>query len=619
MALSTALLMLLSSFILVSLPSTLCFDNQSFSKVKSSDTSVSYHDEVSNTNGELRHNPCKNRTWLVESQTGECECANSLDGIIYCDRNTKEVFISYQFCMSYDASRGEEVVGRCPYIYTSFYELNVSNVGLYIKLPSNVSELEHLFCDPLNRQGYFCSRCKKNHRHPMYPDFLKCVECDPKHNARNWLLYIIISFVPLTVFLILVLCLRISATSAPMNSFIFVSQVIALPPFERQFYRTVNSTVLPHWAKVFLHFLHSLYGIWNLNFFTTLIPPFCVPHQTAIDVIFLAYIAALYPLLLLIFLYILIELHSKNVRILVWLWKPFQLGYKRFQRQWDIRSSIIDAFATFFLLSYVKLLFITYDLLASSEIWNKNGSIFEITTYFDANLKLHRNHKAVLILAIGISISLIFVYLPTLLLLLYPCRCCQKFLTRCSCLHFQFLRFLMDSFLGSFKDGTDGTRDYRYFASIFLLFRIAISIEYGLLYFSFHTGVLLTCALLGTLIAITQPYVKKYAYFNRLDPLMILFLVFWLTFFMTIHLTAAKHTVVQYTALPVGFLSLILPMVLVLSNRLLKVGRKWYRHWIYERQCHTDDESWYERPSNPYTPQHQSSYGAVEKLLSDNA
>ncbi len=214
---------------------------------------------------------------------------------------------------------------------------------------------------------------------------------------------------------------------------------------------------------------------------------------------------------------------------------------------------------------------------------------------------------------------MIFVYLPTLLLLLYPCRCCQKFLTRCSCLHFQFLRFLMDSFLGSFKDGTSGTRDYRYFASIFLLFRIAISIEYALLYYSFLLAVLLTCSLLATLIAIAQPYVKKYDSFNRLEPLMILFLIMWLIFFISIHLTAGKHAVVQYTVLPVGLLSLIFPMILVISSQLLKIGKKLYRRWVCRTQCHTDDESWYERPSQPYTPQHRPSYGAIEKPLNDSA
>ena len=33
---------------------------------------------------------------------------------------------------------------------------------------------------------------------------------------------------------------------------------------------------------------------------------------------------------------------------------------------------------------------------------------------------------------------------------------------------------LMDIFQGSFKDGTEGTKDYRYFASLYLMIRVAV-------------------------------------------------------------------------------------------------------------------------------------------------
>ena len=605
MAILTALLMLVSF-------NCACSNNHSYSEMELRVPLADCTNSTFNIEKQIRVNhDCQNRTWLVASKTGECECADSLGGLIYSDRNTKEVFISSQYCMSYNRHLGEEVVGRCPYIYTSFHEINFTRVGQYIKLPGDVSELEHLFCDHLNREGYFCSVCKRNHRFPMYPDFLKCVKCDPKHYAKNWVLYIIVSFIPLTIFLILVVCLRISATRAPMNAFVFVSQIISLPPFERQFYRVIDSTILPHGAKVFMHILHSLYGLWNLNFFTTLITPICLPHQNVIDVISIAYITAMYPLLVLTVLYILIELHSRNFRILVWLWKPFQLSYRRFQRQWNIRYSVVDAFATFFLLSYVKLLFISLDLIAPSRIWDKNGTVVEITTYFDANTKVYPGSPISLALMISI---LIIVCIPTFLLLLYPCRFCQKFLTRCSCLHFRFLQFLMDSFLGSYKDGTNGTRDYRYFGFLFLITRVVISVEYAFTYFNFHIAVLLTCSLLATSVAVVQPYNKKYTSFNRLDPLMILFLVFWLAFFTCIHLAAGKHRVFQYRALPICFLSLSLPIVFIITYWLIKITKKWYPSW--KCSTHNDDDCWYQRPGFPYTPQ-QRSYGATDKLLCD--
>ena len=145
-------LLALVSFTLVCPVNTLHFQDHSYNKTKSIVSLATYNGRL-NISEQEKVSHCQNRTWLVESKTGQCECADSLDGIIYCDANSKEVFISSQFCMSYDKSRGEVVVGRCPYIYASFNDLNTTNVGLFVKLPSTVDKLEHIFCDHLNREG----------------------------------------------------------------------------------------------------------------------------------------------------------------------------------------------------------------------------------------------------------------------------------------------------------------------------------------------------------------------------------------------------------------------------------------------------------------------------------
>ena len=461
---------------------------------------------------------CDNRTWLYSE---DCECGKSLDGTVYCD-STKAVFLFSRFCMAYNERVGEEVVGRCPYTYTLFNDPNVSNVGLYIKLAPTVDQLETFMCDRLNRKGFFCGKCKKNYGYAMYPDFMKCVECDPKDHVRNWLLYVVISYVPLTVFLMLVVCLRISATSAPMNAFIFISQIITNPPFERGFSETIDATFLSHGASEFLKFLHCLYGIWNLNFFIALIPLFCIPHQRVYGVIMLTFLVALYPLLLLFLIYVLVELHSRNFKVIVWLWKPFHVCCVRFRRKWDIRASIIDAFATFLLLSYVKFLFVSVDCLNQTKLIAQNGSVVGYALYSDASIMLTRDTKMILSLIGVIGILVLFVATPAILLLLYPCRFCQKCLTFTR-LNFQVLRILMDSFHGCYKNGTEGTRDCRYFASVFLIFRIAISVVYASSTMSYHATVLGICILLVIAIAVVHPYNKQNDIFNRLDPLMIFF------------------------------------------------------------------------------------------------
>ena len=115
MAILTALLMLVSF-------NCACSNNHSYSETKLRMPLVDRTNSMLNIKKQMRVDHCQNRTWLVVSKAGECECADSLDGLIYCDTNTKEVFISSQYCMSYNTHQGEEVVGRCPYVYTSFYE-----------------------------------------------------------------------------------------------------------------------------------------------------------------------------------------------------------------------------------------------------------------------------------------------------------------------------------------------------------------------------------------------------------------------------------------------------------------------------------------------------------------
>lgn len=544
-------------------------------------------------------NDCRGRPWLVGDN---CECGDSVDGNIYCD-STKEVFLMSEFCMAYDKHIGEEVVGRCPYTYSLFNDPNISNVGLYLKMPSTVDQLEHMLCDHLNRRGFFCGKCKANYSSPMYPDFMKCVECDPSHHVRNWILYFVISFGPLTVFLILVVCLRISATSASMNAFIFVSQIISHPPFQRGFNHTIDVSFLPSHAKTLLRFLHSLYGLWNLDFFTALIPPFCLPHQNSYDVISLTYTIALYPLLLLILVYLFIELHSRNFRIFVRLWKPFHLCYARFRRQWDIRASVIDAFATFLLLSCVKLLFLSSDFFAPSQISTKNGTTVSIASYFDASLMLSPASKPKLILSIiGIAfLLLVFVYLPAFLLLLYPCGFCQKCLSRTR-LNSQALRILMDSFHGCYKNGTDGVRDCRSFAALFLFTRIVISLEYTLTNFEYHNAVLITCTVLAVLIAVVHPYNKQNAIFNHLDPLMILFLIMWLAIFHSAHQAAGKHVEFQHVNLSMCYFVLVLPILFIIAYRLRHIfKKKHFQCWLHK--SHSDEDLLEQRSHSPYVSQ----------------
>lgn len=130
----------------------------------------------------------------------------------------------------------------------------------------------------------------------MYANLIQCVKYMPNLHAQNWILYVLISFGPLTIFLLLVVCLRINAASVPLNAFVFISRVITQPPFASGFINTINDSFLPNSAKTFMRFLCSLYGIWNLDFFVATIPSLCLPHQNVFSVITLIHIQLLFTL-----------------------------------------------------------------------------------------------------------------------------------------------------------------------------------------------------------------------------------------------------------------------------------------------------------------------------------
>ena len=75
----------------------------------------------------------------------------------------------------------------------------------------------------------------------------------------------------------------------------------------------------------------------------------------------LDYAIACYPLLLIVASYVLIELHAHNFRLLVYLWKPFRRLFIYFRKQWNIKTSVIEVFATFLLLANLKFLNVSFD------------------------------------------------------------------------------------------------------------------------------------------------------------------------------------------------------------------------------------------------------------------
>ena len=423
-----------------------------------------------------RDNTADNSThcppWYRHNGTA-CECGSDLDGIIHCDPRVEYILVLNGYCMTYDNNTGMTIVGVCLHNF-----FNVSNaiaspyLSNYHKVPADASQLNEAMCGDFNRQGQLCGECKDGYTFPVYSYELACMNCT--YSRYNWVKYFFVAYVPLTLFLFAIIFLRISTTSPPMVAFVLVSQFCSAPLVVRFLLVASKSNAsLNTLARV----VTSVYGIWNLDFFRTLIPPTCL-QITTLQATALDYAIAFYPLVLILMTYSVIELHIRNYRLVRWLWRPFHRCCIHFRRRWNVRTSIIDVFATFLFLSVIKFLSVSFDILVPSQLFDVNGTRLNTHyLYHDTTIEYFgKEHLPYAILA-----SLIFTtvfLLPLLLLLLYPCKCCQRCLTRLH-LRSHVLHTFMDAFEGSLKDGTNGTRDCRYFAAMYLGESLVIYIVYS--------------------------------------------------------------------------------------------------------------------------------------------
>ena len=449
----------------------------------------------------------QNKTASINA-TVECVCGPPNHGII-CDPRTCNASVHIQHCITYSPVTRLQVVGFC------IFETKSKSITA---LPPNVSELNNFMCGGFNREGQLCGACKKGYGPALFTDF-KCAKCSSQN--YGWALYLLLQFLPITVFYLIIVMFQVSATSGPHNAFIFSAQAIAFG------ISVVNLAYDSQpWFHVMQQILLTFYGIWNLDFFRSVIPPFCVSENiTTLQAVALQYLPAFYPLLLIVVTYILIELHDRNVRVVVWMWRPFNRCLTPFRKslKWDPKASIVSTFATFLTLAYTKLIIVSGRLLAATKVTDIQGNssyflLLAPTVPFFGN-----KHLPFAILAIAVLST--FIVLPLLLLLIYPTITFQKMLG-CLQIRWPALHIFADVFQGCYKNRTDGTNDYRYFAAFYFIARIVLFVIYVIHGSQVCKWTISAVVLIieSLLFALLHPYKKNWL--NILDSLILASLAF---------------------------------------------------------------------------------------------
>ena len=452
-------------------------------------------------------------TWMhpdTSNSKHSCVCGSSLGGIVDCDQESSRIKIKRYYCSFFSKELNTTLIGSCPYSYGGILPMDV---------------LSQLQCNHLHRKGRLCGECANNYTLPVYSYNLGCVEC--KSFRYGWIKFIAVAFIPLTVFYIFVMIFRISVTSSALNGFVLVSQIIATPAMLQFLYtdNQINSFYYVSYSiQMGVDILIAIYAIWNLDFFRSFYNPICLhPFITYPQVLLLDYCVAVYPLLLILITFVLVKIND-NCAFVRRLWWPFHKCLVMFRKQWNVHSSLVNALATFIILSYVKILNVSFQLLMPSRVYDMDGNNVNIPYLYCNGTIIMTFKEYHPYLALALLMALIFNVIPLVLLAFYPLTCFQRILDNIcwSCLKYKIsLQIFMDAFHGCYDDSC---HRYRHFATLYLALRFLNLVLYSLFNYRLY---LLTASLMLTftvvLVAMFQPY--RYKYTNKFDVICLLTVV----------------------------------------------------------------------------------------------
>ena len=422
-------------------------------------------------------NQCSNNSvcpvWFICNTQNRCQCGDGHNKAVVCDEKNLMSVVLDCHCVTYDGVTNTTSLGACFYNCENYNSIKDKD-KVYHKLPATPEMLiNQSVCKKFHRTGLLCGDCEDGHSPLVLSYNLGCVECPGGH--KNWWKFILVAFVPLTFFYFFTVLFNINVTTSRLHGVVFFSQALSMPAFVRIMMSSIrksNSQLLTA-SKIFTVF----YSVWNLDLFRSVLPETCL-NVTTVQALALDYLPALYPYVLIIISYFLIEIYDRKVACIALAWKPFHKVLTFFRKSWDIRTSVIDSFATFFLLTNIKILSVSSDLLVPTRIYQLGSNRSTLGLYYSPSVVYFgQEHLPYAITAL--VILTIFVIMPTGILILYPFQFFQKCLSVFP-LNWHFLHAFVDSFQGCYKDGTEpGTFDCRWFSTIILMIRQMLFIVYS--------------------------------------------------------------------------------------------------------------------------------------------
>ena len=404
-----------------------------------------------------------------------CVCRERAHETVKCDRASNKSMLLLGMCMTYDNATGTTWLGACPYTIHHHIKDHV-----YLELPNDTLQLNSFMCGQLHRHGLLCGRCKQGYSSAVSSIGFKCAECT-NNQYWSWMVYLIVEFLPITLLYVAVVVFHIRATLPPLNGYIFYCQMISTVLRANIPLRTLLTYHNQKLSTIAIQIGLAFTGIWTLDFLRYIIPPICIVSTFKnIHALMFGYLAALYAFCCILLTWGLIILHDRNFKPVVCLWKPLRKCLIRFRRNWDSKVSTANAFATFLLLSYSRITSTSFSLLHCGHVTNISSESSEVirvllddptVTYFS------KEHLPYAVTAV--IVTLVFLISPVMLLIFYPIKAFRRCFMCCGLRVWHTLHAYVEIFQGCYKDGTNGTRDYRFMSAIYMVLRLTIAIPYS--------------------------------------------------------------------------------------------------------------------------------------------
>ena len=442
-------------------------------------------------------------TWFIPVNDS-CVCGSDVHEKVQCNEDTQEVSVLLTYCMTYSSLHNTTVVGACP-----FFPLENASNG-YFLVPSNESELDAKVCSISNRTDQLCGSCVPGFAPGVLSYNHACADCS-REAGYQWFVFFVLKFVPVTLFFFTMLIFRVGATSGSLNGFVFFAQVFTTAN-NLKLFSVLSTTAIGVNTEVFWNYsqvMFTIYAFLNLDFFRLFVGSYCLDSNiTTVQAIAVDYIIPLYVIFLTGMTYLVVELHDRDVKLIVRCWKPFRHCTHRFRRNWKMKDSLIETFATILLLSYSKLASVSIRLLNGAFVYDVNGKKVALYYYYDATIKFFgREHAPFAILALLVLVTII-VILP-LILTLYqfkPFQWCLEHCRLCTPRVQNGLSAFVDSYQGCYKE------KYRFFAGLYFILRIIMAAaDIDDTFSSRYSRHFLILLLIGMSLAfaLLQPYKKK--------------------------------------------------------------------------------------------------------------